>query len=313
MRSRGFYGRVAAALGLLALLLVAHGVNRPDGSRWTPLWRTADLSAAAELLAAATVVGLAALWWPRVPPVVRRLLPSSGREGPTAAEIVGGRGQIAVGLSVGLVAVVAAMVGAGSSALRRADESIYRRIDAGADADRWGPEWIDVLGSSEVMIPVALFVTVAVARCRPLAYAIPTTIAVAGSLHLGLAWLVPRDRPTMGESAGGLDSFPGGFVLEVTLVLGFLPLAMAVLTRRPARWASPLAVFLWIVLVVDAVRLGAHWPSDSLAGLAIGIAFLTVVHGVYRTPTLHGRCWDCPGQRRLADAAPPQEERVQNH
>lgn len=299
LRPRAFYGQVAAALALLSLALVAHGVSRPDQARWTPLWRAADLSAAAELLVAAIVLAVAAFRWPQVPPVVRRLAPASGWARPSFSETVGRRGRVVVGLCVGLVGTLALLVHFDASFLARLDGWIYGRIEAGADADRWGPGWIDVLGSSEVMIPVALFVTLAVARCRPLAYAIPTTIALAGICHLGLGWLVERDRPPLGESAGQFDSFPGGFVLEVTLVLGFVPLAMSVLTRRRALWAWPLAAILWFVLVVDAVRLGAHWPSDNLAGLAIGAGFLTVVHGVYRTPALHRRCWDCPTHRRL--------------
>ncbi|MCP5024763.1 MAG: hypothetical protein GY929_00620 [Actinomycetia bacterium] len=313
LHPRPFYARMAIALGFLAALLAGHGLSPPGATRWTPLWRAADFSAAAELSVVAVVLAVAAARWPMVPPVIRRLPPPSGTVRPSVVEVVGRPGLTIVGSALGLVALLAVIVHTSERSVGRIDEWIYDRLGAGTDADRWGPEWIDVLGSSEVMIPVALFVAVAVIRCRPLAYAIPTTIALAGTFHLGLGQLVPRDRPPLGESAGHIDSFPGGFVLEVTLVLGFLPLALAVLTGRRARWSWLIVGILWIILVIDAVRLGAHWPSDNLAGLATGVAFLVVVHTVARAPALHLRCRGCPAQQRPSQTVPPQEVLERNH
>jgi phosphohistidine swiveling domain-containing protein len=299
--ARRTLGRWSLGLLLVAVALGVHGMAQGGvGNPWAPFWRAVSLATAAEALLVVVVLAVGAARWPRVPLVLRGLRPPDGRMRRFVDEALGARERAVAAWALGLAAVLALLVRLDELVVGQVDRWIYEGLDAGVNADRIGPEWIDVLGSSEVMIPVALLAALAVARCRPLAYALPTMVAVAGSLHLGLGQLVPRDRPALGESAGQVDSFPGGFVLEVTLVLGVLPLAVAVLTRRPARWSRIPSVALLAVLIADGTLRGAHWPSDNLAALAIGTAFLVVVHGVARAPHLHERCRDCPTQRRAA-------------
>lgn len=297
LHSRAVYRWGALGAGAIAVMLLAHGVARAGAdTKWSPLWQAMSLTAGVEVGVGAALLWSAARWWPAVPPILRRLPPPVARSRPTWAETLGRPGSVVVAGSLTLLLVLTLLVRFAEGSINRFDRWIYDALGAGTEVDRWGPEWIDLLGSSEVIVPVALFVAVTVWRCRPLALAIPATIAIAGLAHLGLGRLAPRDRPSLGESAGGIDSFPGGFVLEVTLVLGFLPLAVAVLTRRPALWSYPISAILWIVLVADAVRLGAHWPTDNLAGLALGTVFLTAVHRMARTPGHHLRCPDCPSR-----------------
>ncbi|HXC77039.1 MAG TPA: phosphatase PAP2 family protein [Candidatus Acidoferrum sp.] len=56
--------------------------------------------------------------------------------------------------------------------------------------------------------------------------------------------------------------------------------------RYLPRWARPIgwAIVAMIVVAVglDRISVGAHWPSDVLAGLLIAIAWLTLVVSVKR-------------------------------
>ena len=44
------------------------------------------------------------------------------------------------------------------------------------------------------------------------------------------------------------------------------------------------------VVLADGVRAGSHWPSDHLAGFAIGVALVTTVHWLVATPDRHHHC-----------------------
>ena len=300
IRPRPFYARLAATLFVLAAVVTVHGVSQAStDDAWTPLWRAMSFSAAAELAVGVVLLVLATARWPDIPPVIRRSLPTAGRRWPSLADTLGPVGAPVVATSLGLVAALTLAHRFDVGVVARADRWIYDVVGAGRDEDRWGPEWIDILGSSDVMIPVALLVAISVIRCRPLALAIPATIALAGGLHNGLAGLVERARPELGERVGWTDSFPGGFVLEVTLVLGFLPLAVDVLVNRPrvTAWSRVISLGLLVVLIVDAVRLGSHWPTDNLAGFAMGVAFVVAVHRLARTSEFHEYCKDCPTMR----------------
>ena len=151
-------------------------------------------------------------------------------------------------------------------------------------------------------MPLAIVATLATYRCRPLMLTYPLVIACGGALHLTLAHFVERARPEVGIKAGELASFPGGHLNEQTIMLGLLPLIVYVLTGR---WWLLLALRVVAVgalglILADALRRADHWPSDNLAGLMIGLAMVTIAHGVARAPGLHGRCDRCPAQRGQA-------------
>ena len=100
--------------------------------------------------------------------------------------------------------------------------------------------------------------------------------------------LVPRLRPSLAEVervAAGTDptSFPSGHVLGAVLLYGLL---FIVLARVRQQWLrrSARAVCLVMILLVGPARLwyGAHWPSDVLAGYALGGLLLLGLVRVYR-------------------------------
>ena len=134
------------------------------------------------------------------------------------------------------------------------------------------------------MVPVvSLFVGIMVMRSRPL---LAATMMAAYGLQFALVWIGwgywNRDRPAIiadGVAASGLHSFPSGHTVVVITVYGLL----AYLWCRASRsWAERLLITLgtvgWIAMIVSSrLALGAHWPSDVVAGIIIGIFWLLAV------------------------------------
>lgn len=100
-----------------------------------------------------------------------------------------------------------------------------------------------------------------VARPRPLQFS------------LGLDYPVPTDF-----------SFPSGHVVFYTVLFGILVFYAITLPNLSNIWRfSLLAVSLPLIILVGASRvyLGAHWPSDVIAGYLLGFALLEVLVLVY--------------------------------
>lgn len=100
--------------------------------------------------------------------------------------------------------------------------------------------------------------------------------------------LVDRPRPALdaGLTTAGGGSFPSGHALaSATVVLYVLVLLLppaATRARRLGRRAAAAAVLL--VVGVDRVWLGAHWPSDVLAGWLVAGALVAAATAVARRP-----------------------------
>lgn len=103
--------------------------------------------------------------------------------------------------------------------------------------------------------------------------------------------LVARPRPggVQVETLGGLGrySFPSGHVVHVVGLFGFvLILSILVVRSHPAGrwWALPIqivCVYLLALIGIGRVALGAHWPSDVLAGYLLGALMLALAVRVY--------------------------------
>jgi membrane-associated phospholipid phosphatase len=102
--------------------------------------------------------------------------------------------------------------------------------------------------------------------------------------YLLLSHLVVRPRPAVGEvlrvtEHPGASSFPSGhtilfvtYAVVVMVCLGYKYLPARV---RPAGWA--IVVLLLAIGALSRMYSGAHWPSDVLAGLLIGVGWLSFV------------------------------------
>jgi membrane-associated phospholipid phosphatase len=145
--------------------------------------------------------------------------------------------------------------------------------------------WLGGPGGVPMQVVVILLVLLLNRRAWVLALA-----SLAGGLwYLIVVNLVNRPRPVVGEvlrvtEHPGSTSYPSGHLIFITISAGILMLCIGY--RYLPRWAKPIgwAVVVLLVLAVglDRVDVGAHWPSDVLAGTLIAIAWLTLVVSVKR-------------------------------
>jgi membrane-associated phospholipid phosphatase len=145
-------------------------------------------------------------------------------------------------------------------------------------------------GNSLGMLPVVtVFIGIMVARSRPL---LTATMVAAYGLQFALVWIGwgywNRDRPALiadGVAASGLHSFPSGHTVVVITVYGILGYLWC---RASRSWAERLvitaAIAFWITMIVlSRLELGAHWPSDVIVGVIMGVLWLaTVIIALWR-------------------------------
>lgn len=134
------------------------------------------------------------------------------------------------------------------------------------------------------MLPVVVvFMGIMAARSQPLLVA---TMIAAYGLQFALVWIGwgywNRNRPDLiadGVAASGLHSFPSGHIVVVITVYGLLTyLWCRASPSQMERAIIVLTMTLWIGLITSSrLVLGAHWPSDIIAGIVIGVMWLAVV------------------------------------
>ena len=139
-------------------------------------------------------------------------------------------------------------------------------------------------GNLVYMVPLTLVAMVVAARAgRPLlALSFPVAYVLQRPLVL-IGWtLWNRQRPKLiagGIAAPELHSFPSGHVALMLAVYGLLAYLWARESRSAAERVVAILLLAALLLVTGwaRLRLGTHWPSDVLAGYAIGAAWLAAV------------------------------------
>ena len=141
------------------------------------------------------------------------------------------------------------------------------------------------------MLPVFFTLTALTAWFRkPL---IAATVVVNYLGQFALVWISwgmwSRDRPNLiadGLAAPSLHSFPSGHVVVALTMYGLI---FYLWLRASKNWLEKLiaVVFgaVWIGLIsLSRLALGAHWPSDVVAGLFVGsIWLITVITALERS------------------------------
>jgi membrane-associated phospholipid phosphatase len=193
---------------------------------------------------------------------------------------------------VGLFAVLALLAAVAPGALLVIDGPVSElmRRDVLVGSSRL----VSMVGATEVAVVVALTVMAAVWwRCRTLSWVIGATLVSGALLNVGLKLMIGRPRPAMPATGTALASFPSGHTFQATLLLGLLPVAAYVLTRhRTLVILMGLAAGLGVALVAASrVVLGAHWPTDVIGGVLVGLAVLEVAHLVLASR--HGEGASC--------------------
>jgi undecaprenyl-diphosphatase len=166
------------------------------------------------------------------------------------------------------------------------DEWVMRQLhDPVNPAALLGPPWVhewgrDVtaLGSMPVLLVMLTAVVGYLAMTRRYAAMLFLLAAVAGGIVLSftLKQLIGRPRPPMiPELRGALTSFPSGHSLlsaVVYLTLGAL-LAELVERRRLKVYFVTVGLLLTFLVGLSRIYLGVHYPTDVLAGWALGLAW----------------------------------------
>jgi len=166
------------------------------------------------------------------------------------------------------------------------DISIERSIQAVS----WGPlvtvfNWFDWLeGTRQLYAGIAAIVVVAVINWRraPLI----AVGALAGPIYSIIQGIIQRPRPSADLVQvirhTGSFSFPSGHVVFFSWVLVLLVVCLAV-GRLPRALLAVAWITAALVLLVDCIGriyLGEHWPSDVIAGLALGLGWTSLVLSV---------------------------------
>lgn len=182
----------------------------------------------------------------------------------TAASLLHPRGVLAVAAAC-LVALTAAVVTLGAFP---ADAAVREALLALAT-----PGMVDAMrvinraGDWRVLLPgtLALFVVFRRARERWWVWA---ALMVAAPIVEGLLkYLVGRPRPE-NVSLG----FPSGHATAAAAFFGAVMILAGALPPRACAWVRTTAAVMIVLVGLARVILRAHWPSDVLAGIALGLA-----------------------------------------
>lgn len=180
----------------------------------------------------------------------------------------------------------------------------YARVEDGLQA--WDERWLlNLADDGPMSFPHAILLE----SPGNLAYLVPLTITASviairrrsplAAISIQIAYWVQRpivligwqtwdrDRPTLigeGIAAPGLHSFPSGHAALCVAVYGFLAYLWIRSTRSVAERviAVVLVALLTSIVSLARVRLGSHWPSDIIAGAALGVAWVSVMIVAYR-------------------------------
>jgi membrane-associated phospholipid phosphatase len=138
-------------------------------------------------------------------------------------------------------------------------------------------------------IPMQAVVVVLVLLLNRRAWMLALAGLAGGLWYLAIVNLVNRPRPAVGQilrvtEHPGSTSFPSGHLIFITISAAVLMLCLGY--RFLPRWARPIGWALVGAIVVtvglDRISVGAHWPSDVLAGVLIATAWLALVVSVRR-------------------------------
>jgi undecaprenyl-diphosphatase len=154
------------------------------------------------------------------------------------------------------------------------DESTYRAMDDIRNVVLSGvARALNVIGGGSVTIPVRAVVSVWLAfrrRWRALGAWVLTWVAAEVLLTVAKAFF-HRDRPPDPLVAVTGYSFPSGHAVAAAATAVALVLVLMPSGPRRQKWEA-IAVLFSFVMAFSRVYLNAHWLSDVVAGVVLGVA-----------------------------------------
>jgi undecaprenyl-diphosphatase len=150
-------------------------------------------------------------------------------------------------------------------------------------ADPIGPRWLEemmrdftALGSTGVLTVMVLAIAGFLAMTRKGHAALLVLGSVVGGVLISqtMKWAYARPRPELVPHGAEVftASFPSGHSMMAAVV--YLTLGALLARTQPDRavkaYVLTMAVLLMVLVGVSRVYLGVHWPTDVLAGWALG-------------------------------------------
>lgn len=110
------------------------------------------------------------------------------------------------------------------------------------------------------------------------------SILLSGLLILALKSIFNRPRPTANYvrlvEHNRFESFPSGHVLSYFLFFGFMLVLMKELKTIPAnirKFITFISIFYIVTIPYSRIYLGAHWFTDVLGGMIMGLICLIIL------------------------------------
>jgi membrane-associated phospholipid phosphatase len=122
-------------------------------------------------------------------------------------------------------------------------------------------------GDWRLLLPGTLLLFVVFRRARERWWLWAAVMVLAPLLESVLKHLVARPRP---EDVS--LSFPSGHSTAAAAFFGTVMFLAGALPPRACAWVRIVAVVMIVLVGMARVILRAHWPSDVLAGMALGLA-----------------------------------------
>jgi membrane-associated phospholipid phosphatase len=117
-------------------------------------------------------------------------------------------------------------------------------------------------------------------------------IACLGALILnqGLKLCFAKPRPQLWTHliTESSFSFPSGHALGSLVLYGFLAYVLARQFHKSARWIYSVAAIVITAIGISRLYLGVHWPTDIVAGYAVGFLWLMVCITMVKLQTQRG-------------------------
>jgi undecaprenyl-diphosphatase len=122
-------------------------------------------------------------------------------------------------------------------------------------------------GDWRLLVPGALVVFAVFRQARARWWAWSSAMLAAPILETAFKQLVGRPRPE-----GTAMGFPSGHATAAAAFFGVVMLLAGTLPPRACAAVRALAVAMIVLVGLARVILRAHWPSDVVAGIALGLA-----------------------------------------
>jgi undecaprenyl-diphosphatase len=187
--------------------------------------------------------------------------------------------------------------------LARLDRQVLMAFRDPADPTRpLGPAWLEeamrdltALGSVAVLTTITLAAALYLVLARKARVALFLLVAIGGGVLIGFALKAGFARPRPDLVPPAVRVFTGSFPSGHSMMSAVTYLTLGALLARiePRRslkvYLVGLAVLISLVVGISRIYLGVHWPSDVIAGWALGAAWALLCWSVALWLQVRGR------------------------